>query len=127
MRQSSTMSAVPVAREVMALTPIDVQRLAWVPVPGSPGVHVKELTAEHGNAAVLIAYRAGAVTRGPAHRDASHHLWVVAGQAVVAGRRLRAGSYAHVPVGVAHPIEAGPAGCIILQVHEPYVARHLAE
>jgi len=62
----------------------------------------------------------GAATPGCPHDGADHHIWVARGSALIGGRSLEAGSYVHVPPGVAHPILAtDPAGCLLLQVHRP--------
>ncbi|MEV4137019.1 cupin domain-containing protein [Dactylosporangium sp. NPDC049742] len=114
------------ARRATIMTPVDINQLAWVPVDACRGVHVKQLGEEDGCVAALIAYQPGATTPGLAHPEAQHHIWVVSGQASVAGRRLRAGGYAHVPEGSVHPIEAGTSGCVLLQLYIPYRARHAA-
>ena len=62
----------------------------------------------------------GAATPGCPHDGADHHIWVARGSALIGGRSLEAGSYVHVPPGVAQPILAtDPAGCLLLQVHRP--------
>lgn len=52
------------------------------------------------------------------HRRHHHHVWVVAGQTRVLGEDLAAGSYAHIPAGVAHDFEAvGDAGCTVFYLY----------
>jgi quercetin dioxygenase-like cupin family protein len=68
----------------------------------------------------LIAYQPGANTPGPPHPGAEHHVWVIAGSASVAGRRVVAGSYVYVPPDTAHRIDdIGPEGCTLFQMHRP--------
>jgi quercetin dioxygenase-like cupin family protein len=68
----------------------------------------------------LIAYQPGAGTPGPPHPGAHHHIWVIAGSASVAGRRVVAGSYVYVPPDTAHRIDdVGPEGCTLFQMHRP--------
>lgn len=50
------------------------------------------------------------------HRRAHHHLWIVNGSALLLGRELGAGSYAHVPAGVEHRI-ASTNGCQFLYLY----------
>jgi hypothetical protein len=104
------------------LDPGEVEQLAWTPVTDCPGVRAKELWRSDGMVHALIAYDAGATTPGHPHLGAHHHIWVVSGEASVAGRRLTAGSYAHIPPGAVHPIAGGPAGCTLLQLHTPVPA-----
>lgn len=109
-------------RRVMpALTTLnqtDIDQLAWQPVPRCPGVYVKQLWQSARAVCALIMYEPGARTPGVPHRHAHQHIWVVAGEATVARRRLGAGSFVEIPAGAAHPItDAGPLGCLLLQVH----------
>jgi hypothetical protein len=92
-------------------------------VPGCPGVSVTELWRSGDLHDTLIVYRPGAATPGCPHAGADHHIWVVGGSTSIAGRRVGAGSYVHVPPGVSHPIlAADPDGCVLLQVHRPVPA-----
>ena len=108
------------------MTRVDIDQLAWVPVDVCPGVHVKQLGEEDGCVASLIAYQPGATTPGLPHLAAQHHIWVISGRGLVADHWLHAGGYAHVPENSAHPILAGPSGCLLLQLHIPNLARHTA-
>ena len=72
----------------------------------------------------FIRYEPNAATPGAPHLAAHHHIWVVSGAAEVAGRRLVAGSYVHVPPGSGHPVEnVGREACTILQMHRPHPPR----
>lgn len=107
-----------------AIDPQEIEDLPWEPVPRCPGVHEKTLWRFGDFVQALIRYQPEASTPGLPHLAAHHHIWVVSGAATVAGRRLVAGSYMHVPPGVLHPVkDVGPAGCTFLQMHRPHPPR----
>jgi len=110
------------ALTTLALLPADeVQRLPWVPVPACPGVDEKTLWQFGDFVVALVRYSPGSSSPGRGHLVAHHHIWVVSGSCTMAGRRLEAGSYGHVPPGVEHGVrEVGPEGCVILQIHRPH-------
>jgi len=113
-------SGAPTTDGVRVLGPADIDRLPWTPVPGCTGVRMTELWRSRDVHDALIAYEPGADTPGPPHPGAHHHIWVLSGSASIAGRRVVAGSYVHVPPGTAHRIaEVGPEGCVLLQLHRP--------
>ena len=89
------------------LDPIDVEFRPWRRVPDRPGIRAKELWRSPDAVCALVACEPGASTAGPPHPMATHHLWVIEGVAVVAGRHLVAGSYVHVPPDAAHPVTGG--------------------
>jgi mannose-6-phosphate isomerase-like protein (cupin superfamily) len=108
------------AASPLTIRPSDIDTLPTLPVPGCPGVTVRQLWRSGDLHDTLITYAAGAATPGNPHNGADHHIWVVSGSAVIDGRPVEAGSYVHVPPGADHPIRAtGPAGCVLLQVHRP--------
>jgi glyoxylate utilization-related uncharacterized protein len=49
-------------------------------------------------------------------RDSDQEITVVSGTCRVLGRRLQAGSYAYVPAGMAHSVQAGAWGCTFFSV-----------
>jgi len=100
------------------LDPIDIEFRPWRPVPELQGVRAKELWCSPEAVCALVACAPGASTAGPPHPSAIHHIWVIEGTAIVAGRRLAAGSYVHVPPDTAHPVTGGVRGCTLLQVHQ---------
>jgi mannose-6-phosphate isomerase-like protein (cupin superfamily) len=52
------------------------------------------------------------------HHRGHHHAWILDGEAIVLGRRLGAGSYIHVPIGVEHGIAAsGTRGCKLFYLY----------
>jgi quercetin dioxygenase-like cupin family protein len=102
----------------LTLTADEVNAIPLQAVTDCPGVRVRELWEAGDFVQALLFLEPGARTPGPPHPGACHHIWVVSGEASVAGKLLRAGSYVYVPPGVAHPIVAhGPQGCALLQVH----------
>ena len=110
--------------DVQLLDVGDVDALAWTDVPGSPGVAQKVLWHLGGFTQALIRYQPGTSTPGEPHLAAHHHIWVTEGALTLAGRRLTAGSYAHVPPGAPHAArDAGPEGCTLLQMHRPHPPR----
>lgn len=107
-----------------AVDPEQIDELPWEPVTRCPGVHEKTLWRFGDYVQALIRYQPDASTPGAPHLAAHHHIWVVSGAATVAGRRLVAGSYVHVPPGAHHPVcDVGPEGCTILQMHRPHPPR----
>lgn len=106
----------------LAVLPADeVERLPWLPVPACPGVVEKTLWQFGDFVVALVRYSPGSGSPGRPHLAAHHHIWVVSGTAALAGRRLEAGSYVHVPPGVEHGVgEVGPDGWVILQMHRPH-------
>jgi quercetin dioxygenase-like cupin family protein len=106
------------------LSALDINGLTWLPVPGCPGVHAKDLWHSGEAAAALIAYLPGASTPGRPHRDAHQHIWVVKGTISVAGTAHVAGSYLHVPPGATHAIIAvGVQEAVLLQVHHQSIGQ----
>ena len=129
MSATSTMTDRESLEMLSALNPQEIDLLPWEEVDGSHDVHQKVLWRFGGFTQALIRYQPGAWTPGDPHLVAHHHIWVVSGAATIAGRRLAAGSYVHVPPGVRHPVaDVGPDGLTILQMHRPHApaeASHL--
>ena len=116
-----TMSGRESLQQLYALSPAEIDLLPWEPVPGCPGVQEKVLWQLAGFTQALIRYQPGSSSAGEPHLAAHHHIYVLAGAATIAGRRMLAGSYLRVPPGVRHPIEeVGPEGCTLLQMHRPH-------
>ena len=108
---------------MLILNPGDVDKLAWRPVPGCPGVSAKDLWRSGDLHDALISYEPGGGTPGRPHPGANHHIWVISGSASIAGRPVVAGSYVYVPPDTAHPItDIGEQGCLLLQMHRPLSA-----
>jgi hypothetical protein len=117
----TTLSNLEALQVLYALDPVDIDALTWVPVPACPGVRQKVLWRFGDFVQALVRYEPGSGSPGLPHLAAHHHIWVVSGAATIAGRRLIAGSYLHVPPGVAHPVvDVGPDGVTLLQMHRPH-------
>jgi mannose-6-phosphate isomerase-like protein (cupin superfamily) len=109
-----------------ALDADEIDAMPWTDVPGAPGVQEKTLWQLGGFTQALIHVRPGAVVPGDAHLAAHHHIWIVSGTATVAGRRMTAGSYLHVPPDVEHEIhDVGLEGLTFLQMHRPHPVHFL--
>ena len=106
-------------RTVLTLTPQQIDRTPWTPVTACRWVWVKQLWRRGDAVYSLLRYEVGSSTPGAPHA-ADEHLWVVEGEATVAGRPVPAGSYIYVPAGTPHPIHAtGLVGCVLLQSRTP--------
>lgn len=104
----------------VALDPLEIDRLPWLPLASSTGAVYKLLWRSGRAAQTLVHYHEGGQSRGEAHPDAEHHVWVVSGAATIAGRRLGAGSFAHIPAGLEHPTtDVGPEGATLLVLYRP--------
>jgi quercetin dioxygenase-like cupin family protein len=102
-------------------TDADIEALPWEDVPGCPGVHDKVLWRFGDYVEAVVRYGPGSSSRGNPHLAAHHHIWVISGEATIAGHLVGPGSYVHVPPGVAHPVDAVAAeGLTILQMHRPH-------
>lgn len=81
-----------------------------------PGVHERVLWSSGVQVAGVMEFPPGAVMPEHTHHTHSHHIWVTEGSMAVLGQTLTAGSYAHVPPGVPHEVDAGPQGCTLFYV-----------
>ncbi|HSF27126.1 MAG TPA: hypothetical protein VLC50_06360 [Actinomycetes bacterium] len=102
-----------------ALDPLAIDRLPWAPLQGSTGAAYKVLWRSGAMVQTLVHYHEGGWSAGEPH-PAHHHVWVISGAATIAGRRLTAGSYVHVPPGLEHPTtDVGPEGATLLVLYLP--------
>lgn len=116
------------AEALSALHSLDAQaieELPWQDVASCAGVDEKVLWRLGDYVQALLRYEPGATTPGVPHLAAHHHVWIVSGAVMIAGRPLTAGSYMHVPPGVAHLATAGKEGCTMLQMHRPHPPNEL--
>jgi quercetin dioxygenase-like cupin family protein len=112
---------------LFALNPLEIDGLPWESVEGKTDVQMKTLWRLGDFVQALVRYQPGATTAGEPHLAAHHHVWVVSGAGTIAGRRLVAGSYMHVPPQTRHGVtDVGPDGLTLLQMHRPH-APHEAE
>ncbi|MEV6966013.1 cupin domain-containing protein [Hamadaea sp. NPDC051192] len=118
------MSPAAPMENLVGLRPEQIDAQPWRPVAGCGGVRVKEL-GRHGDLVYeLLRYDDGAMTPGDPHPAADQHIWVLSGEAEVAGHNLPSGSYAYVPAGASHPIRAvAGTGCVLQQTHVPVASR----
>lgn len=74
----------------------------------------RDETTEAGILRVAAGRRLGRHT----HRANQHHMWVLDGEADVAGVRIGPGGYAHIPAGVEHDIDATlTEGCTVVYLY----------
>jgi quercetin dioxygenase-like cupin family protein len=98
-----TIIAMPTAT---VLTAEAIERLPQRPLGRVEGVTHRVLwtgaTSMAGVMTVAAGHRLGAHT----HRTHHHHVWVLDGHAELLGETVGPGSYAHVPAGVEHDLDA---------------------
>ncbi len=112
---ASVSGAVPIV-----LGPSAIDGLGWKPLTELGNVRVKVLHRSGDCVAGLLRLEPGSAERLHTHIAAHHHAWVLQGEATIAGTRVRAGSYFHVPAGAQHAITgAGPEGCEIFYLFQP--------
>ncbi len=115
-KMTTTLTGAPAA--LLRFDPNDIANLDRRAIVGCPGVTAKELWRSDTMVDTLLTYEPGASTPGHPHPRATHHIWIIDGKADIGGQTLSAGSYVHVPPGVAHPIAAdGATGCVLLHLH----------
>jgi mannose-6-phosphate isomerase-like protein (cupin superfamily) len=103
------------------LSQADIEALPWEDVPTCVGVRDKILWRFGDYVQALIHYAPGSSSLGKPHLAAHHHIWVISGEGTIAGRRIGAGSYVHVPPGLPHAVlDVAPEGLTILQTHRPH-------
>ncbi len=108
-----------VAAGPLALTPAAVEERSWQEFQGKRDAHIKELYATQGCTAGLLRLQPGAHEVPHRHVSGGHHLWVLEGAIEVDGAQLDAGSYVHVPHGVAHTLRnVGDGACVLFFVYE---------
>lgn len=100
------------------LTADAVDALPMQPLEGVVGVAHRVLWSTDSSTAGVMKVDAGHRMGPHAHRINHHHLWVLAGEADVLGHRLGVGSYAHIPSGVEHDIDATTTGgCTVFYLY----------
>jgi|GEM_PF-279961 len=120
---ASSLPQLTAADALSAMYCLDAQaidELKWENVAHCAGVEQKVLWWLGDFVQALLRYSPGSATPGVPHLAAHHHIWIVSGAVMIAGRPLGQGSYLHIPPGVAHPAVAGEDGCTILQMHRPH-------
>lgn len=115
MTSSSASSGVPVATVLAAanIAALEEQSLGDLTGVGRR-IFFRDDTSEAGILRLAGGHRLGSHT----HRENQHHMWVLDGEAKIAGSQLGAGSYVHVPAGVEHDIDATDTdGCSVFYIY----------
>ncbi len=99
-------------------TPEDIEALDWHDMEGYPGVSYKLLWEAGFSRAGVLRVPPGVEMAPHAHEQGHHHVWVLAGSANILDRPVVAGTYVHIPGGLAHGVSAvGPDGCTMLYLY----------
>lgn len=105
---------------LVLLTAAEVQGRRWKPLGDEPGVTHTVLWRSGDVVIGAIRLEPGAENPEHVHQAAHHQFFVVQGEANVAGKRLDAGSYAHIPPGAPHGVsDVGPEGCLLFYSYRP--------
>lgn len=100
------------------LTAEAVNGLMVEPLGTLEGVTHRVLWKSDTSMAGVLTVAAGHRLGHHTHRMNHHHLWVLDGHAAVLGTELGPGSYAHVPSGVEHDIDASATeGCTVFYLY----------
>lgn len=88
------------------------------PLGDLEGVSHRVLWRNATSMAGVLTVSAGHRLGSHAHRENEHHIWVLEGQARILGTDLGPGSYAQVPQGVRHDIDATSSeGCTVFYLY----------
>ena len=99
----------------LALSAEVIASIPPVPLGVGEGVVHRILWQNENSMAGVLTVPAGRSLGLHTHRTNHHHIWVIEGQAAILGSVLGPGSYAHVPHGVEHDIDASATdGCTLL-------------
>jgi quercetin dioxygenase-like cupin family protein len=100
------------------LTADEIAALPARPLGSDPGVTNRVLWSTETSMAGVLHVAAGHSLGAHAHHANHHHMWVLAGEALVLGETLGAGSYVHIPSGVDHDIDASSSdGCDVFYLY----------
>lgn len=106
----------------MKSTMLPAEAIAALPVERlgrAEGVMHTVLWRDGISMAGVMTVAAGAHMGRHTHRAHHHHVWVLDGRATILGAELGPGSYAHIPAGVEHDIDAtDTGGCSLLYVYQ---------
>lgn len=94
----------------IALTDSEVHALPLDRLGPNAGVVHRVVWQDANSMAGVLTVPAGCRLGAHAHRVNHHHIWVHEGRAVILGDELGPGSYAHIPAGVEHDIDATTTG-----------------
>lgn len=96
-----------------------ISRLPWQRLHGHHDAETRVLWQHGRSLAGILKIAPGEELAEHAHPEAHHHVWVLAGDATILGVRVTAGSYVHIPAGMAHAVEqVGADGLTMLYLYE---------
>jgi len=105
------------------LTSEAIEALPVEPLGPIAGVTHRVLWRTETSMAGVMTVEAGHRLGSHRHRANHHHIWVLDGRAVILDVEVGAGSYAHVPSGVDHDIDASETGgCTVFYLYLPPAA-----
>ena len=97
-----------------------IAELPSEPLDSLEGVTNRVLWRNETSMAGVLDVAGGCRLGSHSHRVNHHHMWVLAGQAVVLGRVISAGSYVHIPSGIEHDVDATAShGCTLFYLYLP--------
>ncbi len=106
----------------VVLTAPAVAELPSVPLGPQVGVSQRVLWQTEASMAGILTIDAGCQLGKHTHRTNHHHIWVLSGRAVILGTECGEGSYAHIPSGVEHDIDASATeGCTVFYLYLRHV------
>jgi mannose-6-phosphate isomerase-like protein (cupin superfamily) len=111
----STITSTPFVLTAEAIRRLPVEGLGSI-----AGVKHRVVWRAEGSMAGVMIVDAGHRLGTHRHRANHHHMWVLDGHATILGVEVGPGSYAHVPSGVDHDIDASETeGCTIFYLYLP--------
>jgi hypothetical protein len=102
----------------VVLSPEDIEDIRSEPIGEIEGVRDKVLWRDATSRAGLLRIDAGSHLGVHTHTRHHHHVWMILGHADVVGQRVGPDSYIHIPLGVAHDVDAtATEGCTLLYLY----------
>lgn len=106
-------ASLPTLVPATAITGLPLERLGDI-----EGVAHRVLWRDATSVAGILTVEAGHHLGAHTHRANHHHIWVLDGEVAVLGSVLTPGSYAHIPAGVEHDIDArATGGCTVYYLY----------
>jgi quercetin dioxygenase-like cupin family protein len=105
---------------VLTAEAISARPAGSVPTAGGPaeGITNRVLWSTDTSMAGVLSVQAGHRLGAHTHRRNHHHIWVVDGEVTILGELLGPGSYAHIPGGVVHDLDAtNTGGCTVFYLY----------
>jgi quercetin dioxygenase-like cupin family protein len=110
---SSTLGTSPVVLDAAGVAALELQ-----PLGNLDGVRHRVLWQDGVSMAGVLTVDAGRNLGAHTHRENHHHIWVLQGRARILDTELDPGSYAHIPAGIEHDIDArGTEGCTVYYLY----------